>query len=96
MSWPTQPVPTKPAPFDLQQITEADLIDFTPAIHAKAVAVLRNYDLGKLYAPPTLAAPYGKERLPNAIGQEAPFRDVVVVPQSRCSIPVASSGRLGR
>ena len=72
LSWPTQPVPTKPAPFDLQQITEADVIDFTPAIHAKAVALLRNYDLGKLYAPPTLAAPYGKERkvikLPSNLG----------------------------
>ena len=72
VSWPTQPVPTKPAPFDLQQITEADLIDFTPAIHAKALAVLRNYDLGKLYAPPTLAAPLGKERrvikLPSNLG----------------------------
>jgi hypothetical protein len=28
-------------------------------------------------------------------GQEAPFRDVVELPQSRRSIPVASSGRLG-
>jgi len=62
MSWPTQPVPTKPAPFDLQQMTAADLINFTPEIHAEAVEVLRNYDLGKLYAPPTLAAPAGKER----------------------------------
>jgi hypothetical protein len=29
-------------------------------------------------------------------GQGAPFRDVVVLPQSRRSIPAASSGRLGR
>ena len=61
-SWPTQPIPTKPAPFDLQQMTADDLLDLTPDVHAKALEVLRGYDVGKLYAPPTLAPPAGKER----------------------------------
>jgi len=72
VSWPTQPVPTKPAPFDLQRITAADLIDFTPALHDKAAEVLRNYELGPLYAPPTVAAPSSTARsvikLPSNLG----------------------------
>ena len=32
----TQPFPTKPAPYARQAITDDDLIDFTPELHAKA------------------------------------------------------------
>ena len=31
---PTQPFPTKPAPFDRQGLSDGDLIDFTPELHA--------------------------------------------------------------
>lgn len=31
----TQPFPTRPAPFDLQGISDATLIDFTPALRAR-------------------------------------------------------------
>ena len=36
---PTQPFPTKPAPFDRQGVTENDLIDFTPEIKAEALRI---------------------------------------------------------
>ena len=38
---PTQPFPTKPAPFDRQGFTEDDLIDFTPALRADALAFVQ-------------------------------------------------------
>ena len=31
-TWPTQPIPTKPAPYSQQGLQESDLIDYTPAI----------------------------------------------------------------
>ena len=51
----TQPIPTKPAPFDLQGFSEQDLIDFTPDVHDVAKAAIKQYRLGKLYSPPSLA-----------------------------------------
>ena len=38
---PTQPIPTKPPAFDRQGITEDDLIDFTPALHAEALKFMQ-------------------------------------------------------
>ncbi len=49
---PTQPFPTKPAPFDYQGITIDDLVDFTPEIRAMAVDVVQNFRLGPLFTPP--------------------------------------------
>jgi quinoprotein glucose dehydrogenase len=49
---PTQPVPTKPAPFDRQGVTESDLIDFTPEIKAEALRIASQFKLGPLYTPP--------------------------------------------
>jgi quinoprotein glucose dehydrogenase len=51
---PTQPIPTRPAPFDRVGIGADDLIDFTPALRAAAVQALKPYRLGPLYAPPSL------------------------------------------
>ncbi|MDP6579726.1 MAG: PQQ-binding-like beta-propeller repeat protein [Vicinamibacterales bacterium] len=48
----TQPFPTKPPPFDLQGITEDDLIDFTPALHAAALEAVESLVLGPLFTPP--------------------------------------------
>jgi quinoprotein glucose dehydrogenase len=42
-AWPTQPVPTRPPPFDRQGFTEADVIDFTPELHKEALAILAKY-----------------------------------------------------
>ena len=51
---PTQPWPTKPAPFDLQGRTEADLIDFTLEIRQRALEYARANDLFvELFEPPT-------------------------------------------
>ncbi len=50
---PTQPFPTKPAPFDRQGLTEDDLIDFTPALRAEARALLSFFDHGPLFTPPS-------------------------------------------
>ena len=49
---PTQPFPTKPAPFDYQGVTIDDLVDFTPELHAMAVAVVQDFKIGPLFTPP--------------------------------------------
>ena len=54
---PTQPFPTKPAPFDRQGVTENDVIDFTPELRKEALAVLAKYNYGPLYTPPSLEKP---------------------------------------
>ena len=51
---PTQPFPTKPAPFDHQGITRDDLIDFTPELRAEAEAILEDFVYGPMFTPPTL------------------------------------------
>jgi glucose dehydrogenase len=50
---PTQPFPTRPAPFELQGSTEDNLIDFTPELRAEAKKILEQYDHGPLFTPPT-------------------------------------------
>src|SRR6267142_1765733 len=40
---PTQPFPTKPAPFDLQGLRIDDLVDFTPELRAEAVKIISQY-----------------------------------------------------
>ena len=52
---PTQPFPTKPPPFEYQGVTRDDLVDFTPEIRALAVDAVKDFTLGPLYTPPTLA-----------------------------------------
>ena len=51
---PTQPFPTKPPPFDLQDLTVDDLIDFTPALRQEAIELLSQYAWGPLFSAPTL------------------------------------------
>jgi quinoprotein glucose dehydrogenase len=52
---PTQPFPTKPVPFDRQGVSPEDLIDFTPALHAEALEVVKRYKIGPLFTPPSLS-----------------------------------------
>jgi quinoprotein glucose dehydrogenase len=61
----TQPVPSKPAPFSKQGMTIDDVIDFTPAIKAAALAELNKYRSGPIYSPPSLQ---GTIAMPGAIG----------------------------
>jgi quinoprotein glucose dehydrogenase len=53
-AWPTQPLPTKPAPFVPQGVDMDDLFDLTPALAAAAAQALREYRTGPLYTPPSL------------------------------------------
>ncbi len=48
---PTQPFPTKPPPFERQGLGVDDLVDFTPALRAEAVEILKSYNAGPLYTP---------------------------------------------
>ena len=50
---PTQPHPTKPAPYERQGSTEENLVDFTPEILAEAKEIISDYDHGPLFTPPT-------------------------------------------
>lgn len=49
---PTQPHVTKPAAFDMQGVTEDDLVDFTPELKAQALEALEDYTMGGLFNPP--------------------------------------------
>lgn len=48
----TQPFPTRPAAFEIQELTDDLLIDFTPKLKDEARAILRNYKVGPLFNPP--------------------------------------------
>ena len=51
---PTQPIPSRPKPFDLQGISGETLIDFTPELRAGALKILEPFDYGPLFTPPSL------------------------------------------
>ena len=61
----TQPFPTWPRPFSRQGISEADLLDYTPALRAMALDAVRPFRLGPLFTPPSLQ---GTVTLPGVIG----------------------------
>ena len=50
---PTQPIPSRPAPFEYQGVTVDDLADFTPEIRAAAVKAIEGYRSGPLFTPPS-------------------------------------------
>ncbi len=51
---PTQPFPTRPPAFDHQGFVDADVIDFTPDIKARALELIKPFVRGPLFTPPTL------------------------------------------
>ena len=51
---PTQPFPTRPAPFEAQGATLDDLIDFTPEVRRLAADAVAGFRLGPLYTPLSL------------------------------------------
>ena len=51
---PTQPFPTRPAPFDRQGLTDDDLIDFTPELKQEAREIVKQWTIGPMFTPPTL------------------------------------------
>jgi quinoprotein glucose dehydrogenase len=52
-AWPTQPFPSKPPALEALGVTEADAVDFTPALRTAAIAEMKKYRLGPLYTPPS-------------------------------------------
>jgi quinoprotein glucose dehydrogenase len=70
---PTQPFPTKPAPFDRQGVTVDDLIDFTPALRAEALEIVKRYVIGPMFTPPSIKGngptdTKGTIQLPGSVG----------------------------
>ena len=51
---PTQPMPSKPAPYEYQGVTVDDLADFTPDIRTAAIKAIEGYRTGPLFTPPSL------------------------------------------
>jgi quinoprotein glucose dehydrogenase len=51
---PTQPIPSKPAPFEYQGSHVNDLADFTPEIRAQAEKAIQGFRTGPLFTPPSL------------------------------------------
>ncbi len=52
-AWPTQPIPSKPAPLARTEITENDLTDLSPAAHEFALREFRSAVTARTYAPPS-------------------------------------------
>ncbi len=50
---PTQPFPTKPPPFERQGFTEDDVLDYTPELRSRALEIVRQYEMGPLFTPPS-------------------------------------------
>jgi quinoprotein glucose dehydrogenase len=50
---PTQPFPTRPPAFERQGFTDDDVIDLTPEIKARAMELVKPYERGPLYTPPS-------------------------------------------
>jgi quinoprotein glucose dehydrogenase len=48
---PTQPIPSRPAPYAQQGLVEADLIDYTPAIKDSALALAKKCRMGPYFIP---------------------------------------------
>ena len=70
---PTQPFPTKPPPFDRQGVSVDDLIDFTPALRAEAIELVKQYRIGPVFTPPSVRGEgpgsiRGTVELPGSVG----------------------------
>ncbi len=57
---PTQPFPTKPAPFENQGSLDENLINLTPELHAEALEIAKSYKQGPIYTPPIVRDTNGK------------------------------------
>jgi len=94
---PTQPFPTLPEPFDRQGVTEDDLIDFTPELHAEAVEAASHMTLGPLFTPPSVIVEGGNQGtlvLPGSLGG-ANWPGAAFDPETRrLFVPSATSATL--
>ena len=69
---PTQPIPTRPAPYDRQGFSGDDLISLTPEVQERARSFASRYRMGGLYTPPSVKegpdSTLGTLSLPSSIG----------------------------
>ena len=49
----TQPFPTALPPFERQGFLDSDVVDFTPELRARALDLLKQWDRGPIFTPPT-------------------------------------------
>ena len=57
----TQPIPTKPAPYEYLGSSEDNLVDFTPELKRQALEAVAEFNMGPLFNPPIQANhPSGK------------------------------------
>jgi quinoprotein glucose dehydrogenase len=52
---PTQPMPSRPAPYARTGVGEDTLIDFTPKLHQEALDLVKDYKMGPIYTPPVVS-----------------------------------------
>ena len=95
-TWPTQPFPTKPAPYEFQGVKEEYLIDFTPELRAEALEILKGFDHGPIYTPPN--AERGTVYMPGWAGGGNwygctfdPETSILYIPCSRAAIAMTLS-----
>jgi quinoprotein glucose dehydrogenase len=62
---PTQPIPTKPPAIDKQGSLPEHLIDFTPALRARALENLQHFKYGPIFTPPS---DEGTLTIPSSLG----------------------------
>ncbi|HKW56482.1 MAG TPA: pyrroloquinoline quinone-dependent dehydrogenase [Candidatus Acidoferrum sp.] len=68
---PTQPFPTKPPAYSRNGVSNDELIDFTPDLHARAESITAKYHLGPVFTPPVVSqldGPLGTLTLGTASG----------------------------
>ena len=76
---PTQPFPTRPLAYEMQGLTEDDLIDYTPELRAEALEIISNYRIGPIFNPPI------------QMGHPSGLRSFVSCPSGATNIPGPTS-----
>jgi quinoprotein glucose dehydrogenase len=56
---PTQPMPSRPAPYARTGVSTDTLIDFTPALRKEALDLVKDYKMGPIFTPPVLSKDLG-------------------------------------
>src|SRR3954470_9380373 len=62
---PTQPIPSRPAPYSQQGLLESDLIDYTPAIKDSALKLAKRCRMGPYFIPGSPLNGIGKDGKPS-------------------------------
>ena len=105
---PTQPFPTRPAAYDLQEVTEDDLIDFTPELRRQALEILNRYEYGSLFTPPLhpgndlgkrgalhCPGPGGGTNITGGTSADPETGVVYVASMTLCAAPILTPGEVG-